>query len=44
MVLEKFTKDSIISLSNLTVIKEIDEYTIGDEQKTFFVFLKKLSM
>jgi len=36
MVLEKFTKDSIISLSNLTVIKEIDEYTIGDEQKNIF--------
>lgn len=36
MILDKFTKDSIISLSNLTVIKEIDEYTIGDEQKNIF--------
>lgn len=36
MIHEKFTKDSIISLSNLTVIKEIDEYTIGDEQKNIF--------
>ncbi|MCS5504088.1 MULTISPECIES: hypothetical protein [Lysinibacillus] len=41
MVLEKFTKDSIISLSNLTVIKEIDEYTIGDEQKNIFFRVPK---
>ena len=44
MVLEKFTKDSIISLSNLTVIKEIDEYTIGDEQKNIFFRVPKAAI
>ncbi|PJO43242.1 hypothetical protein [Lysinibacillus xylanilyticus] len=32
----KFTNDSIISLSNITIIKEVDEYTIGDEQRNIF--------
>ncbi|MFF2797589.1 hypothetical protein [Lysinibacillus xylanilyticus] len=32
----KFTNDSIISLLNITIIKEVDEYTIGDEQRNIF--------
>ena len=36
MTIKDLTKDSIISLQNLTIIKEVDEFTLGDEKKNIY--------
>lgn len=36
MAEQNFTKDSVISLQYITVIEEVDEYTIGDESRNIF--------